>query len=250
MKPATAVRLGVVGGSVLLFEILCRAGIIPKFTMIPPSAMAVGLFHLLRSGELNVHLRATLVAVGISVVGSAIVGVITGAVVHRVPRVRRALDPLFATYYSIPVWAFYPLLIVFFGLNEVPKVVIAFLYAVVAVIVNTLNGLDRVPAVLLKMARGYRMSAPSTIMVVILPSAAPFIFTGVKLAIAYSFIGVISSEFILASRGIGYKISFAYLGFDNVTLYSLILFLVVFVTAVNQGLYSWEKLLLERRGQR
>ena len=58
------------------------------------------------------------------------------------------LDPLFATYYAVPVFAFYPFFIVVFGLGDLPQVLIAFMLGVVAVIVNTLNGLDRVPRVL------------------------------------------------------------------------------------------------------
>jgi NitT/TauT family transport system permease protein len=243
-------RAAVLGGGVLLLEILCRLGVIPRFTMIPPTAMAAGLVALLRTGSLNRDLFATFTAVATAVGSSVVVGVLAGMVVHAVPRVRRVLDPLFATYYAIPIWAFYPLFIVLFGLNEIPKIVIAFLYSVVAVIVNTLNGLDRVPRVLLKMARAYRMGPLATGTTVVLPSAAPFIITGVKLAIAYSLIGVISSEFILASRGVGYRLSFAYLGFDNVTLYALILLLLVCVTTINQVVYAWEQTLLRRWGRR
>ena len=61
---------------------------------------------------------------------------------------RETLDPLFATYYAIPVFAFYPLFIVLFGLGDGPQILIGFMLGVVAVIVNTLNGLDRVPRVL------------------------------------------------------------------------------------------------------
>lgn len=250
MKPATQLRLAFVGGSVLLVEALCRFGIIPRFSMIAPSLMAIGLAKLLASGELAVHLRSTLVGVAIAVVGSVIFGFLAGSILHAIPRVRRALDPLLATYYAIPIWVFYPLFIVLFGLNNIPKIVIGFLYAVVAMMINTLNGLDRVPPVLRKLARGYRMSAPATAALVILPSAAPYVFTGIKLAIAYSFIGVISSEFILSTEGIGYKISFAYLSFDNTTLYALILLLAILVSTINLSLFAWERVLLQRRGQR
>ena len=71
----------------------------------------------------------------------------------RLARLRDTLDPLFATYYAVPVFAFYPFLIVVFGLGDLPQILIAFMLGVVAVIVNTLNGLDRVPRVLLKTAR-------------------------------------------------------------------------------------------------
>jgi NitT/TauT family transport system permease protein len=83
-------------------------------------------------------------------------GPLLAIVLHHVPAVRRVLDPLFATYYAIPVYAFYPLLMVVFGLGDLPQIAVGFLLAVVAVLINTLNGLDRVPPVLLKVARVHR----------------------------------------------------------------------------------------------
>jgi len=250
MRPALLLRLATVLGFVLLLEILCRLGVIPNFTMIPPSAMALGLYQLLLSGVLLPDLKTTLGGVAIAVTAAILVGFLAGALLHAVPRLRRTLDPFFASYYAVPVWAFYPLFIVLFGLNDIPKVIIGFLYAVVAMIVNTLNGLDRVPPVLRKMARTHQMGRGATVLFIILPSAAPHIFTGVKLSIAYAFIGVVGSEFILASAGIGYQISFAYNNFDNVILYSLILFIILFVSTLNLFLYSWERSILQRRGGR
>ena len=66
-----------------------------------------------------------------------------------------------------------------------------------------------------------------------LPAAAPHIVTGVKLAVAYAFIGVIGSEFIMSRGGIGYEISFAYTNFDNATMYPLILLILIASVAIN-----------------
>ena len=71
---------------------------------------------------------------------------------------RQVLDPVFASYYAVPIFAFYPLFIVIFGLGDGPQLLIGFLLGVVAVIVTLLNGLDRVPAVLKKTARVNRLS--------------------------------------------------------------------------------------------
>ena len=68
-------------------------------------------------------------------------------------------------------------------------------------IIATLNGLDRVPRVLTKVARVHRMGTIATALRLKLPAAAPHLFTGVKLAVSYAFIGVIASEFILAPAG-------------------------------------------------
>jgi len=66
-----------------------------------------------------------------------------------------------------------------------------------------------------------------------LPATLPYLFTGVKLSVAYAFIGVIASEFILSGSGIGYAIGYAYNNFQNDDMYSLMLFVLVLVTLVN-----------------
>ena len=102
-------------------------------------------------------------------------------------------------------------------------------------IVNTLNGLDRVPAVLVKTARIMRLSPIDTALRVTLPAAGPYIVTGIKLAVAYAFIGVIGSEFIMSRGGIGYEISFAYTSFDNATMYPLIVLILLASVADQRG---------------
>jgi len=250
VRRATRVRIVALVAAVALVEGLCRTGVINAFTMIPPSEMTLSLWRLLRAGQVQGDMQRTLTAVGIAIGASVAVGTVTGAMVHALPRVRRTIDPLLAAYYSVPVFVFYPMFIVIFGLNDVPKVIIGFLYAVAVMTINTLNGLDRVAPVLLKTARVLRMSRTATLVRVVLPCAAPYLFTGVKLAIAYSFIGVVGSEFILSSGGLGYQIGFAYHDFNNPTMYALILFILTFVLVVNMTLHAWEKALMARRGLR
>jgi NitT/TauT family transport system permease protein len=158
------------------------------------------------------------------------------------------LDPLFATCYAIPVFAFYPLLIILLGLGDAPQIMIAFMLGVVAVIVNTLNGLDRVPRVLKKTAQIYGMNRLDLAFSVTLPYAAPHVLTGVKLAVAYSLIGIIGAEFIMSRGGMGYEISFAFTNFDNATMYPLIVLILLTSITVNGLLSLWERVLLTRRG--
>jgi NitT/TauT family transport system permease protein len=150
---------------------------------------------------------------------------------------------------SRPITRFYPLLIILFGLGDAPQILIGFMLAVVAVIVNTLNGLDRVSRVHMKTARVYRLGPVATALKITLPSAAPYVLTGVKLAVAYAFIGVIGAEFIMSRTGIGYEISFAFNNFDNKTMYPLILLIIVISILINSTLSRWERLLMQRRGR-
>ncbi|MBI3710589.1 MAG: ABC transporter permease subunit [Proteobacteria bacterium] len=249
MKLATKIRLAAIVAFLVAVELLCRTALISRFTLIPPSEMATGLARILWAGKTNGEIATTLSGIAMAAACSIAVGFLLGAVLHSWPRARASLDPLLATYYSIPIFVFYPLFIVFFGMNRTPIVVIGFLFAVVAMMTNTLNGLDRVPRVLLKTARVLRLRRARTTLLIVLPSAAPHIFGGAKLAIAYSFVGVLGAEFILSSTGVGYQIAFAFNNFDNVQMYSLILFVVIVVATVNSALFAWERALLQRRGQ-
>jgi NitT/TauT family transport system permease protein len=247
MSAVAWTRLGLIVGAVALVEGLCQAGIIPKLVMIPPSEMASGLWELIVEGRLTDDLVKTFSSVATAFVLAVVVGFALGVVVHALPRLRRALDPLLASYYSIPFFVFYPLLIAIFGLNNWPLIVIGFVFALAAMVISTLNGLDRVPRVLKKIARVHRLGRVQETLLITLPSAAPYLFTGAKLALAYSFIGILAGEFILSGAGLGHSISYAYDSFDNKTMYSLMLFVLLVVTVMNTALHMWEQRLLRRR---
>ena len=250
MKHLVFWRILVVAAGVGLLEALCLAGVIDRITMQPPHEIARDLWRMLVSGRMNAAMRKTLGNAALAFASAALAGVAFAALLHGLRQTRATLDPLFATWYAVPVFAFYPLLISVFGLGDLPQVLIGFMLGVVAVIVNTLNGLDRVPRVLLKTARVGRLGRMRTAASITLPYAAPHILTGVKLAVAYSLIGVVGSEFIMSRGGIGYEISFAYNNFDNATMYPLIVLIIVLSTVINALLSRWEQRLRVRRGQR
>ena len=250
MNRVRVYRLLVVLGAVALLEVLSLAGVIDKITMQAPHLIARDFYRIVVSGRMNAAIVKTMTNVAAAFGLALAAGILAGALLHRARGLRDALDPMFATYYAVPVFAFYPFFIVVFGLGDLPQILIGFMLGVVAVIVNTLNGLDRVPTVLLKTARIFRLSPSETALHVTLPSAGPHIVTGVKLAVAYAFIGVIGSEFILSRGGIGYEIGFAYLNFDNATMYPLIVLILLASVAVNSALSWWERGLLARRGMR
>jgi NitT/TauT family transport system permease protein len=242
-------RLIVIAALVAALEALCRAGVITPLTMPPPSIILRDLVRILASGSMNQAILKTLVNVGIAFATSVAVGIGAGVAIHRWRALRDGLDPLFATYYAIPVYAFYPLFIILFGLGDVPQILIGFMLAVVSVIVSALNGLDRVPRALVKTARIYRLGPVETARRITLPYSAPYLFTGVKLAVAYAFIGVIGAEFIMSRTGLGYEINFAYNNFDNSIMYPLILLVMVIATVLNMTFDHWEKRLQARRGR-
>jgi NitT/TauT family transport system permease protein len=241
------IRIAVIAAAIGALELACRAGFINHRILIPPSEMASALIALLASGAINSDIERTLGVVAIVIMLSIVLGFAAGLVIHALPRLREALDPFFATYYAVPIFIFYPVLIAIFGLSPIPIVLIGVATAVVAMIIATLNGLDRVPRVLTKVARVHRLGRVATAMTLQLPAAAPYLFTGVKLSVSYGFIAVIAAEFILSPAVLGRDISDAYTDFNNRRMYALILFLLIIATVVNAVLHALDVRWTERR---
>jgi NitT/TauT family transport system permease protein len=241
------IRLLIIAASIGALELACRLGLINHHTIIPPSEMASTLWALLTSGTINADIQRTLGVIALVIVLSVVLGFVAGLAIHALPRVREALDPFFATYYAVPIFIFYPVLIAIFGLSIMPIVLIGVATAIVAMIIATLNGLDRVPRVLTKVARVHRLGRIKAAVTLQLPAAAPYLFTGVKLAVSYAFIAVVAAEFILSPAGLGRDIADAYADFNNRRMYALILFLLIIATLFNSVLHAMDMRWAARR---
>jgi NitT/TauT family transport system permease protein len=247
-KRALLLRVIVIVAMATALELLCRSGIITRFTMIPPTEMVVALVSMvLHADWFWSDFTFTVRNLVAAAVASVLAGYAIGLAIHAVPRVRRALEPVLLSYYSVPTFVFYPLLIVIFGIGPMSLVALGAIFAVVAMIMSTLTAIDRIPRGLIKVARVTRLTPLQTLLHVKLPAAAPHLFTGVKLAVIYSVIGVIAGEFIISTAGIGRRIAFAYNDFDNATMYGMLLMLLTLVVLLNGTLNSFERRLHHRR---
>jgi NitT/TauT family transport system permease protein len=247
-RRASLLRHAIVLGALAAVELGCRAGLVSAQLLPAPSAIAVALYGLLASGALAADIATTSRNIALASVIAAAGGIALGVAIHALPRLRRALDPFLASYYAVPFFVFYPVFIVLFGMGDGPIVAMGALFGIVAMIIAALNGLDRVPLALLKTARLYRMGPLATALRITLPSAAPHLMTGVKLAITYCFIAVIAAEFILSSSGLGYSIAYAFNNFETLRMYAIVLLILAVSIMLNGVLRAIEQAALRRRG--
>jgi ABC-type nitrate/sulfonate/bicarbonate transport system permease component len=248
MKQATVIRIVVVLAVVIALEAVSRSGWVRVGLLTPPSAMAAELWSLMQTSmfwhDVGFSARATVTAFVLAM----IVGCTLAVILHGLPRLRDAVEPLIASYYALPFFALYPLFVVLMGMNQSPIILLGFLYGVVAVIVGTLNGLDRIPVVLRRTGKIYRLSGLRQACFISLPAAAPHIFTGGKLAFGYAITGVLGSEFILANAGFGYDISYAYNNFEDKKMYAFLLFLLIAISILTMLIYRAEGAVQHRSG--
>jgi NitT/TauT family transport system permease protein len=233
-------RIALVVAAGAALEVLCRTGVISPLTIVPPTQMAAKLYDLLASGLYADDLWFTLINTVWAAALSIVLGIGLGACIQALPRLRRALDPILTAYYAVPTFVFYPVLVVLFGLNRIPLVLIGAMFGVVAMIVNTMDGLDRIPRAFVKTARVLHMGRVATTFRIQLPAASPHLFTGLKLAVTYSVIGVIAGEFILSGAGLGRRIAFAYNDLDNQTMYALLLLMLAAIILIYAAVRHWE----------
>ena len=231
-----AQRIAAVVICVGALEIVCRAGWVSPATLIAPSAMVVAMISALGDPATLSDFGLTLTEVAASTAVAAAIGVVAGLALHALPRIRYAFEPLIASYYALPLFALYPVLVVIFGVGPKPIIATGVLYAAMSVVVGTLAGLDRVPAVFRKAAKVHRLGPLKTATRILVPACAPEILGGVALSVGYAFVAVIASEFLLASAGIGHAIADAYNTFQTARMYGLVLALALLVVIINSTL--------------
>ena len=175
-----------------------------------------------------------------------LLGLVLGCLLGLSRYFERLVGPSFNTFKQISLFAWIPLISVWFGLGDVAKVVFLSLAALVPVVVNTCDGLRNVPPNLLEVARVYRFTRWQTIFGVMLPAALPSIFTGIYLALVYSWLATIGAEYLLVSgEGIGNTL----IDGSEHFMMDLVLFGMVVIGLVGWGLNAVART-LERRMQR
>jgi sulfonate transport system permease protein len=133
-----------------------------------------------------------------------VAGLALGALLGVSKLANRAIGPSFNTFKQVSLFAWIPLISVWFGLGDVAKVVFLSLAALVPVVVHTSDGIRAVSPALLEVARVFRYSKWQTVTSVVLPAALPSVFTGIYLALIYSWLATLGAEYLLvAGSGIG-----------------------------------------------
>lgn len=207
----------------VLWEVLARASGIRPIVLPLPSQVLLELGAEWRwyLGHAGYTTMTTLAGFALSVVG----GVLIGTAVASSRRCERFVYPLVVALNSVPKVAVGTLFVIWMGTGAEPKIAIAFLIAVFAIIVDTLHGLRSVPQDVLDVARVLKGRPLAVFWKVRLPGALPSIVAGMKVAVSLALVGAIVGEFVSSQRGLGYVIMSAQGTFDTVRVFAALLVL-------------------------
>ncbi len=169
---------------------------------------------------------------------SVVIGVVIAMLLVGSRFFESAVYPLIIAMNSVPKVAIAPLFVIWLGTGAEPKIAIAFLIAVFAIIVDTVHGLRSVPNDILDMGRVLKGSTLDFFFKVRLPCALPSILTGMKVAISLALVGAIVGEFVSSQQGLGYVIMSAQGTFDTARVFAA-MFLLSIMGIVLFGALAW-----------
>lgn len=200
--PSYAAVLGITV-LLVLWEIICRLNIVPPLFLPAPTAILAAGWEMLVSGELYEDLIASLYRIGGGYVIGASVGILFGLILGFSRWTDAILTPIVYSIYPIPKIALLPLIILWLGIGEMPKIAIIALGVFFPVVINTFSGVKNVDPMLIKAAVTFGSNHFNVIRKVILPASLPMIFAGLKLSAGTSLLLLVSAEMIAAQQGIG-----------------------------------------------
>jgi ABC-type nitrate/sulfonate/bicarbonate transport system permease component len=195
-------------GLVMLWEVGARSGAMPTY-VVAPSIIAMTLARLLADGELLTHVSASLIRVAAGLAVGSTLGTLIGLLAGINRPVELYFDPLISLTYPVPKIAILPLLMAWLGIGDASKIAIIAMAVFYPTFINAYYGAKGVKQSHLRAAQNMGASQKRIFWHVIFPSALPQILTGLRIAIALSFVVLFAAEMIGANTGLGYLITFA-----------------------------------------
>ncbi|MFZ0667433.1 MAG: ABC transporter permease [Acidimicrobiales bacterium] len=191
----------------ILWEILAQTGVLSATSAPAPSAIVDTGIHLWRTGVLGPDLLVSLRRVAFGLALGLTVGIVAGTVGGLLKSGEYLFNGVMQIFNTIPILAILPLIIIWFGIDEVPKIVIIAFGACVPMYLNLFAAIRGVDQRLIEMARTTGVSTARLVSRVLLPGALPGFLVGLRFSLAYSILGLVAAETINASNGLGFLIT-------------------------------------------
>ncbi|MGA7488662.1 MAG: ABC transporter permease [Xanthobacteraceae bacterium] len=244
--PAASRKWMVFGGRLLLALLLLLAWELSARTFgslffAAPLDVVVRIAELAQSGTLFADVASTLRVSALGFAIACVAGVLLPFLLHRAPRVSEAVEPYIMASMGIPKYALAPWLILWFGIGDLPKLVVVTLMVFYIIFITTSAGIRAVDRRLIAMARVAGAGELVIAREIIFKSLQPFFFTGLKVALPRAVSATIVGEFLVATQGVGYYIEHSRQVSDTVGVFAGIVVAMALVLAINAAVNVVER---------
>ena len=250
--PALWKRKGVVKKSLLIGSVSILTGIVVwaiaayiignQLFLVGPLRVVERTVTLWQNGTLGADLETSGLEFFVGLLAAILAGIPIGVLVGMAQGWRFVLQPWISGFYSTPVVALSPLIILWFGIGLVSKVVVIFSVAVFPIIANTQAGVSGIDPDLVEMVGAFDISRRSKIRHLYLRGSMPFVLTGVRLAVGRAVVGVVVAELFGARSGLGYLIQVSSQAYDTAGLFSAVVILALLGVVLSSIAYRLERM--------
>jgi ABC-type nitrate/sulfonate/bicarbonate transport system permease component len=194
------------GAVILIWQVVVSSGLLAELVMPLPLTVAKTFYRFFASGEVFTHLWASLARVMSGFAIGTLCGVVLGVLVGHFDRFARLVDPLIQALRPIPIAAWLPLAIIWFGIGNKPGIFLIVIGVFFPVFLNTVHGVKFTSPLLIRAALTLGANAWTMMFHVILPAALPNILTGARIGLGLAWVCVVISELLGVTAGLGFLI--------------------------------------------
>src|SRR5689334_19573449 len=225
-------QLTAFGILLLLWEAAGRYGLTNPLFVPSPSKIYGALYELFADGRIWPHLEATFTAALVGLALGIIVGIVLGVIAALIPPVAELLEPVMTLLNAIPRVVLAPLFVIWLGIELASKIALAFILVAVVIFFTVYGGIRQVDRKLVERIVTLGGSRWDLVRHVYLPSVAAWVLGNLKVAVGFAFTGACVGEFVAASRGLGYLLSFAQSTYNSALMFALIMLIMAVVLVI------------------
>jgi NitT/TauT family transport system permease protein len=246
-RPLTRQLLGL-AIFIALWEGAALAGWLNPLYVPAPLKIGAALVTLFGSGSIWPHLAATFTAALGGLALGIVVGTVLGAAAAMIPLIAELLEPVMILLNAVPRVVLAPLFVIWLGIGLASKVALAFMLVAVLVFFTVFTGIKQVDRKLVERVITLGGGRGTLLREVYMPSVTAWVLGNLKVAVGFAFTGAVVGEFVAATKGLGYLLSFAQSTYNAALMLALVLIIMVFVLLIFTLSERLEKRLLRWRG--
>lgn len=228
--------LAVAAGVLTIWEAASRFAFVSPAILPPPTAIARALVGALTGGDLLTHLGVTLGRLTAGVLLGGTAGLLTGLAMGWSRRLRGVADPFVSMIHPVPKLALLPLLMVFLGLGEAPKVLVIAATSFFPMVLNAMAGVRQISPVHFDVARSHGASRRQMLRRVVIPGSLPTVLIGARLATNVALVTTVAVEMIAAQRGLGSQLWLSWQVMRVDLLFATVALIALLGVVINRGM--------------
>ncbi len=189
-----------------IWQIVCATGRYEPSLLPSPMDVVRSMKELLEDGTLILHIQVSMTRFLIGYITASIAGIVLGLILGWYQKLWAFIDPIVQVLRPISPIAWFPFIVLWFGIGDAPAIVIIFIAAFYPVLLSTVNGIRKVDQVYLKVAQNFETNQFQLLTKIVLPAAFPMIANGLHMALGSSWVFLVAGEMVGAQSGLGYLI--------------------------------------------